>query len=149
MIWSGHHGWTAPPRGASAKPAPPQQPVGSEECEPSLGWGYHSSHVTKTGHYLIPRAQGSERLMLCSKRGNINGPVRKTHSSVLVANSPEKHQRTPFANFRTRSHLAVRKTHHFRIMPIAEHVRDSRDITSGTCDVHKKSLPDPDIFICA
>ena len=50
--------------------------------------------------------------VLCSKRGKINGPVRKTHSSVLVANSPEKHQRTLFANFENRSHLAVRKTHH-------------------------------------
>ena len=49
-------------------------------------------------------------MMLCSKRGKINGPVRKTHSSVLVANSPEEHQITPFANFENRSHLAVRKT---------------------------------------
>ena len=49
--------------------------------------------------------------MLCSKRGKINGPVRKTHSSVLVSNNPEEHQITPFANFRNRSHLAVRKTH--------------------------------------
>ena len=50
--------------------------------------------------------------LLCSKRGKINGPVRKTNSSVLVAYNPVQHQRTPFANFRNRSHLAVRKTHH-------------------------------------
>ena len=50
--------------------------------------------------------------LLCSKRGKINGPVRKNHSSVLVANNPVQHQRTPFAKFRNRSHLAVRKTRH-------------------------------------
>ena len=49
--------------------------------------------------------------MLCSKRGKISGPDRKTHSSILVANNPVQHQRTPFANFRNRSHLAIRKTH--------------------------------------
>ena len=53
-----------------------------------------------------------ERLaMVCSKRGKINGPVRKTHSSVLVANNPVQHQKTTFAIFGNRSHLAVRKKH--------------------------------------
>ena len=55
---------------------------------------------------------GQTCAMLCSRRGKINGPVRKTHSSVLLVNSPEEHQITPFANCGNRSHLAVRKTHH-------------------------------------
>ena len=55
--------------------------------------------------------------LLCSKRGKIHGPVRKTHSSVLVANNPVQHQRTLFANFGNRSHLAVRKTHQRGCLP--------------------------------
>ena len=58
--------------------------------------------------------------ILCSKRGKINGPVRKTHSSVLVANNPVQHQRTPFANFRNRSHRAVRKTHHSHFQKVSQ-----------------------------
>ena len=53
---------------------------------------------------VIPRARFATP-MLCSKRGKINGPIRKTHFGV-------KHRRTPFTNFRNRSHLAVCKTHH-------------------------------------
>ena len=88
--------------------------------------GHKQSHLRPQNTWLAPRIGVSRRcqgcdILLCSeyivsvlwsKRGKIKGPVRKTHSSVLVANNPVQHQRTPFANFRNRSHLAVRKTHH-------------------------------------
>ena len=80
-----------------------------------VSMAFPRGYTTKTDDFVLRRPGRImpllECYMLCSKRGKIDGPVRKNHSS-LVANNPVQHQRTPFANFRNRSHLAVRKTHH-------------------------------------